>query len=46
VHGRSRVPFERAVEMDIWYLEHQSLILDVRIMCRTVTKAIVGRGAC
>ncbi len=46
VHGRSRVPFDKAVEMDIWYLEHQSLILDICIMLRTVTKAIVGRGAC
>ena len=46
VHGRSRVPFDKAVEMDIWYLERQSLILDLRIMLRTVTKAIVGRGAC
>lgn len=46
IHGRSRVPFNKAVEMDIWYLEHQSLILDIRIMLRTITKAIVGRGAC
>lgn len=46
IHGRSRVPFDKAVEMDIWYLERQSLILDIRIMCRTITKATVGRGAC
>lgn len=46
VHGRSRVTFDKSVEMDIWYLQHQSLILDIRIMLRTVTKAIVGRGAC
>jgi len=46
IHGRSRVPFDEAVKMDIWYLEHQSLILDLRIMTRTITKAIVGRGAC
>lgn len=46
IHGRSRVPFDEAVRMDIWYLEHQSLILDIRIMFRTITKAIVGRGAC
>lgn len=45
IHGRSRVPFDEAVRMDIWYLEHQSLILDIRIMFRTITKAIVGRGA-
>lgn len=46
IHGRSRVPFDEAVRMDIWYLERQSLILDIRIMCRTLTKATVGRGAC
>lgn len=46
VHGRSRVTFDDSVKMDIWYLEHQSLILDIRIMFRTITKAIVGRGAC
>ncbi len=46
IHGRSRVPFDEAVKMDIWYLEHQSLILDIRIMLRTLTKATVGRGAC
>lgn len=46
IHGRSRVPFDEAVRMDIWYLERQSLVLDIRIMCRTVTKATVGRGAC
>ncbi|MGQ9455882.1 MAG: sugar transferase [Armatimonadota bacterium] len=46
IHGRSRVPFDGAVRMDLWYLEHQSLILDIRIMLRTITKAIVGRGAC
>lgn len=46
IHGRSRVTFDDSVKMDIWYLEHQSLILDLRIMLRTITKAIVGRGAC
>lgn len=46
IHGRSRVTFDESVKMDIWYLEHQSLILDIRIMCRTITKATVGRGAC
>ena len=46
IHGRSRVTFDESVKMDIWYLEHQSLILDVVIMFRTITKATVGRGAC
>lgn len=46
IHGRSRVTFDESVKMDIWYLERQSLVLDIRIMLRTVTKSIVGRGAC
>ena len=46
IHGRSRVTFDQSVKMDVWYLEHQSLILDLRIMLRTITKATVGRGAC
>jgi lipopolysaccharide/colanic/teichoic acid biosynthesis glycosyltransferase len=46
IHGRSRVRFDEAVRMDVWYLEHQSLVLDIRIMLRTLTKATVGRGAC
>jgi lipopolysaccharide/colanic/teichoic acid biosynthesis glycosyltransferase len=46
IHGRSRVTFEESVKMDIWYLERQSLFLDIRIILRTVTKTIVGRGAC
>jgi len=46
IHGRSKVTFDEAVKMDIWYLEHQSLLLDIRIMLRTITKATVGRGAC
>lgn len=46
IHGRSRVTFDQSVKMDIWYLERQSLVLDIRIMLRTITKAIVGRGAC
>lgn len=46
IHGRSKVSFDDSVKMDIWYLERQSLFFDIYIMCRTVTKAIVGRGAC
>lgn len=46
IHGRSKVTFDESVNMDIWYLEHQSLILDIIIILRTITKATVGRGAC
>lgn len=33
---------ERRVEHDIWYIEHWSLLLDIKIMIRTVINAIAG----
>ncbi|MCH5221130.1 MAG: undecaprenyl-phosphate glucose phosphotransferase [Muribaculaceae bacterium] len=33
---------ERRVEHDVWYIEHWSLLLDLKIMVRTVLNAIQG----
>lgn len=33
---------ERRVEHDVWYIEHWSLLLDIKIMVRTVINAVVG----
>lgn len=33
---------EKRVEFDMWYIEHWSLLLDMKIMFRTVYNAIVG----
>lgn len=33
---------ERRVEHDVWYIEHWSFLLDLKIMVRTVINAIVG----
>ncbi len=33
---------EKRVEYDVWYIEHWSLLLDLKIIVRTVTNAIVG----
>ena len=33
---------ERRVECDVWYIENWSLLLDIKIMCRTVINAFAG----
>ena len=44
VYGRSRVPFETMVEMDIAYLRRQTLREDLKLIALTVPVMIVGRG--
>ncbi len=44
VYGRSRVTFQNMVEMDIEYLQHQSLWEDLKLIALTVPVMIRGRG--
>jgi len=44
IYGRSRVPFRNMVEMDIAYLQRQSLIEDLKLIVLTVPVMIHGRG--
>lgn len=44
VHGRSQVPFDRMVEMDIAYLQQQSLLEDLKLILSTVPAVLLGRG--
>ena len=36
VNGRNAITWEEKFELDVWYVEHQSLWLDLRILWRTV----------
>lgn len=45
VNGRSDVPFEEMVLLDIFYIENWSLDLDLRLMLRTVPYVFFGKGA-
>lgn len=45
VKGRSRVSFDEAVQMDIYYAEHCSLLLDLKILLLTPWAVLSGRGA-
>jgi lipopolysaccharide/colanic/teichoic acid biosynthesis glycosyltransferase len=44
VYGRSRVPFQKMVEMDIEYLGEQSLLLDLKLIALTLPVMLKGRG--
>lgn len=44
VYGRSRVPFHMMVEMDIAYLQQQSIRLDLKLIALTVPVMMLGRG--
>jgi lipopolysaccharide/colanic/teichoic acid biosynthesis glycosyltransferase len=35
VHGRARLPWDERIELDVWYVEHQSLWLDLKILALT-----------
>jgi lipopolysaccharide/colanic/teichoic acid biosynthesis glycosyltransferase len=35
VHGRAALPWEERIELDVWYVEHRSAWLDLKILART-----------
>lgn len=45
VKGRNQVSFDESVRMDIYYIEHMSLALDLRILLLTPWAMISGKGA-
>jgi len=45
VSGRSDIPFERWVQMDIDYIRHRNLWLDLKILLQTIPAVLSGRGA-
>jgi lipopolysaccharide/colanic/teichoic acid biosynthesis glycosyltransferase len=44
IHGRAGIPWERRIELDVWYVEHRSLWLDLRILARTPLSVFGGQG--
>jgi lipopolysaccharide/colanic/teichoic acid biosynthesis glycosyltransferase len=44
IHGRAGIPWEERIELDVWYVEHRSLRLDLRILARTPLVLLGGIG--
>jgi lipopolysaccharide/colanic/teichoic acid biosynthesis glycosyltransferase len=44
VHGRAALPWHERIELDVWYVDHRSLALDLRILAMTAGLLISGRG--
>jgi lipopolysaccharide/colanic/teichoic acid biosynthesis glycosyltransferase len=45
VSGRSTVNFNRWVELDLQYIQEQSLLKDLEILIKTIPAVISGKGA-
>ncbi len=43
VNGRASLPWSERIELDLWYVEHRSLALDLQILARTA-RMLVLRG--
>lgn len=44
VNGRNSISWERRIELDLWYIAHRSLALDVRILWRTALRLLRPTG--
>jgi len=42
IHGRARLPWEQRIELDVWYVEHRSPLLDLKILARTPLALFAG----
>ena len=45
ISGRSEIPFDQQVELDVQYIESQSLATDIKILLKTVPALLLGTGA-
>jgi lipopolysaccharide/colanic/teichoic acid biosynthesis glycosyltransferase len=44
VNGRAGIPWEERIELDVWYVENRSPMLDIRILLRTARLLVTGHG--
>jgi lipopolysaccharide/colanic/teichoic acid biosynthesis glycosyltransferase len=44
INGRASLPWAERIELDLYYIEHRSLSLDLRILARTVAMVLGGEG--
>jgi lipopolysaccharide/colanic/teichoic acid biosynthesis glycosyltransferase len=44
VNGRTELPWDERIELDLWYIEHRSWRLDLQIIWRTARMVLGGKG--
>ncbi|KZX36409.1 sugar transferase [Wohlfahrtiimonas chitiniclastica] len=44
INGRNAISWEEKFELDVWYVENQSLWLDVKILFLTIKKVLIKEG--
>jgi lipopolysaccharide/colanic/teichoic acid biosynthesis glycosyltransferase len=44
VNGRAGIPWEERIELDLWYVQNRTALLDLRILARTAWLLLSGRG--
>src|ERR671929_135311 len=44
VNGRTDLPWDERIELDLWYIEHRSWRLDLQILWRTARMVLGGHG--
>jgi lipopolysaccharide/colanic/teichoic acid biosynthesis glycosyltransferase len=42
IQGRARLPWDERIELDVWYVEHRSPWLDLKIIARTPRALLAG----
>jgi exopolysaccharide biosynthesis polyprenyl glycosylphosphotransferase len=45
IEGRSNIPFERWMQLDMEYIDHWSLWLDIKVLIKTIPTVLKGIGA-
>ena len=44
VNGRNSISWEKKFEYDVWYVDHVSFLLDIKILIMTVLKVVKSEG--
>jgi len=44
VNGRAALPWAERIELDVWYVDHRSIWLDLKILAMTARMLVTGHG--
>jgi sugar transferase EpsL len=44
VKGRNSISWEEKFTLDVWYVDHKSFLLDLKILCLTLLCVFTGKG--